>query len=282
MALCGFVPADRPSDDAYYDTRNDSMGWYMVNNMLDREATTFGGFGATVAATTETPDKAGLQLTVSSEFKTVFRNFRFGDERLENTAGLMFYIKALQDISKLRFNIGITDEANLEAIEIYSFDSYEGDYFYSPHGTQLYKVSRSEISLPAGFEGFVYFPFETFLPDVGSVPDNLYVDPDFISKISIGAEAVDPEFESTVLVLDNIMFYSSQDLLETMVGYPKDAREYRLSASGEGSEYVVLHDQIIRVYDSTMTYEKLLGLLSLDNDNLSVELLDSAENQFNL
>ena len=46
------------------------MGWYMVNNMLDREATTFGSLTA-VAATTETPDKAGLQLTVSSEFKTV-------------------------------------------------------------------------------------------------------------------------------------------------------------------------------------------------------------------
>ena len=28
----------------------------------------------------------------------------------------MFYIKALQDISKLRFNIGITDEANLKPL----------------------------------------------------------------------------------------------------------------------------------------------------------------------
>ena len=44
-----------------------------------------------------------------------------------------------------------------------------------------------------------------------------------------------------------------------MVGYPKDAREYRLST--EGSEYVVLHDQTIRVYDSTITYEKLRSVV---------------------
>lgn len=56
------------------------------------------------------------------------------------------------------------DETNPDAVELYEFDSYEGDYYYAPTGGRLYKVSRDAIRLPAGFEGVVYFPSRPSCP----------------------------------------------------------------------------------------------------------------------
>lgn len=277
IALCGFVPQDKPSDTAYYNNQTDSQGWYLVNNMLDGNATTFGGFGSVVLPTTDTDDGAGLEIQGQKEFRVVLKNFRFGDSRLQNTAGLMYYMRADEAISGLNFTIGITDETNPEAVEIYEFDSYEGDYYYAPQGSRLFKVSRDAVYFPAGFEGYVYFPFETFLPSTGSMPDNLVVDPDGITQVSITAEPNNAEQGSTQLILDNLMFYSTQDLLETMIGAPQDPRDYDILAQGEGSAFVHISAEAVRLYNPNMTYAQLANILTVDGGNVELQLLDNQE-----
>ena len=277
IALCGFVPQDKPSDTAYYNNQTDSQGWYLVNNMLDGNATTFGGFGSVVLPTTDTDDGAGLEIQGQKEFRVVLKNFRFGDSSLKNTAGLMYYMRADEAISGLNFTIGITDETNPEAVEIYEFDSYEGDYYYAPQGSRLFKVSRDAVYFPAGFEGYVYFPFETFLPSTGSMPDNLVVDPDGITQVSITAEPNNAEQGSTQLILDNLMFYSTQDLLETMIGAPQDPRDYDILAQGEGSAFVHISAEAVRLYNPNMTYAQLANILTVDGGNVELQLLDNQE-----
>ena len=265
-ALCGFVAQDKPSDDVYFNFGTDDLGWYLVNNMLDTGATTFGGFGAAVSPTADTPDGAGLLVAGQKAFRVALKNFRAGDSRLKGTAGLLFYIRADEAVAGLDFTIGLVDETNPDAVELYEFDSYEGDYYYAPTGGRLYKVSRDAIRLPAGFEGVVYFPFETFLPAAGSVPDNLKVDPDGVTRVTIAAEPNNAEQGDVVFTLDNLSFYASQDQLETMVGAPCDPRDFQVSATGAGSEFVTLTGDALRVYDPAMTYEKLQALLTVSGD----------------
>ena len=275
-ALCGFVAQDKPSDDVYFNFGTDDLGWYLVNNMLDTGATTFGGFGAAVSPTADTPDGAGLLVAGQKAFRVALKNFRAGDSRLKGTAGLLFYIRADEAVAGLDFTIGLVDETNPDAVELYEFDSYEGDYYYAPTGGRLYKVSRDAIRLPAGFEGVVYFPFETFLPAAGSVPDNLKVDPDGVTRVTIAAEPNNAEQGDVVFTLDNLSFYASQDQLETMVGAPCDPRDFQVSATGAGSEFVTLTGDALRVYDPAMTYEKLQALLTVSGD-VSLRLLDAGE-----
>lgn len=58
-----------PSDDVYFNFGTDDLGWYLVNNMLDTGATTFGGFGAAVSPTADTPDGAGLLVAGQKAFR---------------------------------------------------------------------------------------------------------------------------------------------------------------------------------------------------------------------
>ena len=108
--------------------------------MLDTGATTFGGFGAAVSPTADTPDGAGLLVAGQKAFRVALKNFRAGDSRLKGTAGLLFYIRADEAVAGLDFTIGLVDETNPDAVELYEFDSYEGDYYYAPTGGRLYKV----------------------------------------------------------------------------------------------------------------------------------------------
>lgn len=102
------------------------------------------------------------------------------------------------------------------------------------------------------------------------------MDPDGVTRVTIAAEPNNAEQGDVVFTLDNLSFYASQDQLETMVGAPCDPRDFQVSATGAGSEFVTLTGDALRVYDPAMTYEKLQALLTVSGD-VSLRLLDAGE-----
>lgn len=68
----------------------------------------------------------------------------------------------------LDFTIGLVDETNPDAVELYEFDSYEGDYYYAPTGGRLYKVSRDAIRLPPGSKGSSISPSRPSCPPLAA------------------------------------------------------------------------------------------------------------------
>lgn len=92
------------------------------------------------------------------------------------------------------------------------------------------------------------------------------MDPDGVTRVTIAAEPNNAEQGDVVFTLDNLSFYASQDQLETMVGAPCDPRDFQVSATGAGSEFVTLTGDALRVYDPAMTYEKLQALLTVSGD----------------
>ena len=275
MQVCGASISAIAPPEAYYTDETDNLGWYMINNMLDANAVTFGGAGVDVESTEQVEDGHGLKLYAHNESSVVFNSFRKGEKQLQKTAGIMLYVRAGQSLSEWEFGVGLTDETNPSAVEYYEFDSYEGDYYYAPFGEKLFRVSRDAVRLPAGFEGFIYFPFENFIPAAGSIPDNLTVDADGITKVHLMARTNNTAQTQLEIVVDNLMLYASQGLLETMVGAPHNPRDYTLTVEGESGKMAIVFEDTIRLYDADMTYETLLKDLKVVGD-VTFQILDNS------
>ncbi|MEG1887028.1 MAG: hypothetical protein RR177_02780, partial [Oscillospiraceae bacterium] len=81
------------------------------------------------------------------------------------------------------------------------------------------------------------------------------------------------EGESAFQMAD-ISFYSTKEMLETMVGMPQSPFNVDLSAIGAGSDLVTITDKFVRLYGD-LTYTQLASLLKLSSPDFNVIFTDS-------
>lgn len=270
LNMMGYEFKEKPTDLKYYNKDTDANGFYMINNVKDSGAFISGTYGA---ENTPAADGRGSDITVNGEFMLNLNNFRRGDELLIGSSGIALYMKNISDLSDLVFRVGIVDDGNSSAVERYEFDSTVSEFYYSI-GDRLYVVSASELKLPFNFEGYIYLPFDNFAPTSDSVPDNLIVDPDSVSSVSISSSG------GAAFRIADISFYSTQDMLETAIGAPKSPFDFTLSVRGKRSEFVTVTKDQLRLY-ADFKFSELKSMISVSNPNYSVIFTDNNGTEIN-
>lgn len=267
LKLLNYEFKEKPADLNYYNTSTDADGFFMVNNVKDSGAYISGTYGIT---STPSPDAVGSEFAVDGDFSINLNNFRRGDELLFGTQGISMYVRNIKDLSDLVFKVGIVDDSNSSAIEQYEFDSTVSEFYYSVDG-RLYVMTAADLKLFDNFEGYIYLPFDNFAPNADSVPDNLVVDPDAITSISISSSGA-AEF-----CIADVSFYSTQNMLETSVGMPKSPFDFTIIVSGDRAGAIAIAGNQIRLYDS-FTYAELKKMLKVSNPDFDICFTDNSGN----
>ena len=264
IKMMGYQFKEKPADLTYYSKETDANGFYMINNVKDSGAFVSGTYGINSVSAA---DAHGSDITVSGDFMLNLNNFRRGDELLIGTSGIALYLKNISDLSDLVFSVGVVDDGNSSAVEKYGFDSTVSEFYYSI-GDRLYVVSASELKLPFNFEGYIYLPFDNFAPTADSVPDNLVIDPDSVSSVSISSNG------NAGFSIADISFYSTQDMLQTMIGAPNSPFDFTLSVKGERREFVTVAENQVRLY-ADFKFNELKSMLSVSNPNYSLRFVNN-------